>query len=275
MDVTITPAGGSINVEALYNREVAVDTAVAELGSDVEYLRKEPKGTQLYERYEGSGSGSYLAVEFYRSLSGTDLTGLPAGDLWLDVYTDYNGGTIDHTNYLVGGIWVFLPDDGTADDYEFGAFVDGPEPFNHDIPPLTGEAMYQGEANGVYSTGEEGIRRNLFFDASAELTADFGTVDNNGTIQGRIHGFEFDDGSVRGISELTLGEADILPIYDGFTGTTSATHDGVSYSGMWGGQFFNEGATRTDLPLAVAGTFGAADVDETETIVGVFGARKP
>ena len=115
----------------------------------------------------------------------------------------------------------------------------------------------------------------MFFDASAELTANFDTE----RINGRIHGFEFDDGSVRGISELTLGETDILPIYDGFTGTTSATHDGVSYSGMWGGQFFNEGASRPDLPLpplAVAGTFGAAgDRDgETETIVGVFGAYK-
>ena len=95
---------------------------------------------------------------------------------------------------------MFLPDDGTADDYEFGAFADGAEPFNHTISTLTGTAAYSGAANGVYSTGEEGFRRNSFFDASAELMANFDTE----LINGRIYGFEFDDRSVSGISELTL-----------------------------------------------------------------------
>ena len=86
--------GDGINVSVMYNDQVAVDTALAQPGSDVENVLREPKGTQHYEHFT---SDNYRAVKFYRSLSGTELTGLPAGDLWVDVYTDFNPDSIVKT----------------------------------------------------------------------------------------------------------------------------------------------------------------------------------
>ena len=111
--------------------------------------------------------------------------GFPAGQLWVDLYTDYEGE--DDTDYLAGGIWVFVPETATAvDEYEFGAFVDGNDPFSEDPTALTGTAKYEGDATGVYSVQEDSL--NFFFDALVELTADF---DNN-DIEGRIHTFTVD-----------------------------------------------------------------------------------
>ena len=40
--------------------------------------------------------------------------------------------TLPRTNYLAGGIWVYIPDDGDEGDYEFGAFADGAAPYRAD-----------------------------------------------------------------------------------------------------------------------------------------------
>ena len=82
-----------------------------------------------------------------------------AGDLWV-VYTDYEGE--NDTDYLAGGIWVFAPDTATSlADYEFGAFVDGNDPFTSaNVMPLTGTATYEGDATGVYS--DRNRRQKLF-----------------------------------------------------------------------------------------------------------------
>ena len=64
-------------------------------------------------------------------------------------------GTVD-TDYLSGGIWLFVPNNPEdAEDYVFGAFADGSDPFTQSaLPALIGPARYIGEATGIYSATE-------------------------------------------------------------------------------------------------------------------------
>ena len=267
--VTITRSGGgSLDVAASYNGQVVVSTTNATEASDVEDVLNRPKGTRLYERVEQGQS-----VEFYRSLSTNDIresdgTAVPAGDLWVDVYTDYTND--DDTDYLAGGIWVYVPDGAMSlDDYEYGAFVDGNDPFSQSsLVGLTGTAVYDGEATGVYVDDQ-----NYFFDATATLTASFGDNSALGTIEGRIYDVEIDGQPVSGNPQLMLGNTDIGNSDSGFfKGNTSMTFDGDTYAGKWGGQFYsNDG---TNAPGSVAGTFGGAASDGSRAVLGSFGAFK-
>ena len=272
--VTVTEGPDGLQVSATYNGQRAVDTehgAAAER-SGVEYVLDRPKGTRYFERFD---YGDYQAVEFYRSLDTGDLTGVPAGDLWVDVYTDFNGVDIDDTNYLAGGIWVYIPDDGGANDYEFGAFADGaaPYPKSDIVASLTGTATYNGGATGVYSYGTNGGRRNEFFDATATLTADFDTNDP-GSVSGRIYDVMVDDEMVDGDPVLMLESALLTADSNFFTGDTSMEFNDEDYTGKWGGQFYNDpdSNVNNDHPGAVAGTFGASTNEGDKSLVGVFGA---
>ena len=275
--VDVTSVNGQLMYEGFYNGRSIVSTDRGQAAADVELIRDRAKGTELFERISAA---DWNGVEFYRSLRAGDAeTGSVAGDLWVDVYTDYEGE--NDTDYLAGGIWVFAPDDATSlADYEFGAFVDGNDPFAQSaLPALTGTATYEGEATGVYS--EDG--RNWFFDAAATLMANFdGGTNNLGTISGSIY-----DADVYGVRELgdnfdvrrvnatlDLGTANIGgPEAGFFTGNTSMTSDGDTYTGKWGGQFYGNGES-DDKPGSVAGTFGAATMDGDQSLLGAFGAYK-
>ena len=186
-------------------------------------------------------------------------------------------GTVQDADYLAGGIWVRVPADATSvADYEFGAFVDGNDPFTQDnLAGLTGTATYSGEATAVYSVVSTG--RNYFPDATASLTANFGDGAALGTIEGRIHDFTGDgpasdsyDGVVVDLGSAAIGDADS----GFFTGDVTTTGTDSPFTGKWGGQFYGNGAAATDPPGSVAGTFGAATADGGESFVGVFGADR-
>jgi hypothetical protein len=180
----------------------------------------------------------------------------------------------DDSDYLAGGIWVYAPDDAAGtEDYEFGAFVDGNDPFTAaNLDGLTGQAEYMGveDAAGVYT--DSTTDRNSFFYADVALTANFDTD----TISGMISNFydDTDDEPVEGNPSLTLGTADINTDANFFTGDTSMTFDGDDFAGKWGGQFYRNGANATDHPGSVAGTFGGATADDTKAFLGVFGADR-
>ena len=266
--VDVTFENGQLMYDVSYDGRSIVSTGRGQAVEDVELILDRPKGTELFERVEEENG-----VEFYRSLRANEAeTGSVAGDLWVDVYTDYEGE--NDTDYLAGGIWVFAPDDATSlADYEFGAFVDGNDPFTSTaIMPLTGTATYEGEATGVYS--DQIIGRNYFFDALASLTANFGTNSGLGTIDGRIHTFEEGGEPVEGNPVLTLGTANITNTNHGFfNSSTTMTFDGDDYTGKWGGQFYSNGES-DGKPGSVAGTFGGATADDNYSFLGVFGAYK-
>ena len=190
---------------------------------------------------------------------------------------DSGAASVQDADYLAGGIWVRVPADATSvADYEFGAFVDGNDPFEQsNLAGLTGEATYSGDATAVYSVVSTG--RNYFPDAKASLTARFGDGDALGTIEGRIHDITGEgpasdsyDGVVVNLGSAAIGASDS----GFFTGDTSTTGTDSEFTGKWGGQFYGNGAAPTDPPGSVAGTFGAATADGGESFVGVFGADR-
>ena len=181
------------------------------------------------------------------------------------------------TDFLAGGIWVYVPDDATSvDDFTFGAFVHGEDPYDQDnLTALTGEYTYTGDATGVYSVVAE--ESNYFFDADVTLTAKFDDDSTLGTIGGHIDNVSVDDELVEGDPTLNLGTADIGGDNSGFfTGDTDMEYDGESYTGKWGGQFFgNDDSDPPGPPGSVAGTFGAATSDGENSVLGVYGAGSP
>ena len=207
-----------------------------------------------------------------RTVNGRVMLG--SGD-WIFVSTS---GTTTVTNvdtdYLAGGIWLFIPDNAaSAADYVFGAFADGSDPFDQaNLVTLQGSATYGGGATGVYSGKEADSTTIGFFEGDVELTANFGGVSDLGTLSGLITNFfvdgEPDDGT------LTLGTANIGSQNSGFfKGPVSGSDGERSYTGHWGGQFFGNGES-DGKPGSVAGTFGGSSTDDAVNFVGVFGATK-
>ena len=184
--------------------------------------------------------------------------------------------TVQDTDYLAGGVWLFVPATASnTDDYVFGAFADGIDPFYQaNIWTLTGNATYAGDATGVYS--EKGANSTTIgsFEGDVNLTASFGDADSGGVISGSITNFQLDGEATAG--SLTLGEAAIGPSDSGFFvgAARSGSDDSRTYAGVWGGQFFGNGEANTDHPGSVAGTFGAKSTDEAANYIGFFGAYR-
>ena len=198
------------------------------------------------------------------------------GGTWQFTPDEPTTETVPDADYLAGGIWVRVPADAASvADYEFGAFVDGNDPFQQaNLAGLTGTARYTGDATGVYS--HQGMNRNYFVDADVRLTADFGDASSLGSISGTVsnvtgEGPESDwyDGVSVSLGTARIGDADS----GFFTGDTSTTGTDSTFTGKWGGQFYGNGAAGAH-PGSVAGTFGAATDDGSESFVGVYGAYR-
>ena len=210
----------------------------------------------------GLGERDWDGVELKKRLSGADL--------YVDVYT----GPVPPSDHLAGGLWVYVPDSATnVDDFVFGAFVDGNDPFEQsELSALTGVVTYEGEGDVtlVYSDADPAARRNYFPDASVTLRVDF----DNETVSGTIRSFNADGEPVNlNMAELTLEEANIGDSNSGFFSgdTRGTTPKGVNGEGKWGGQFFGNG---DGAPKGVAGTFGFTTSNGEESVLGVFGASR-
>lgn len=197
------------------------------------------------------------------------------GYIYVGIQTDHSGQQQTDTDYLAAGFWAFFPDDeNRVSDFEIGVFVDGGDPFaQQSLAGLTGTAIYRGEATGIYSLPGGPEAGNYLFDASVNLTADFGDDADFGTISGRISNVIDEDGSrVPGNPQVMLESADIENSPGGFfSGDTSMNHGGVSYEGKWGGQFFGN-SHPTGEPGSAAGTFGV-NADDGTSILGFFMAH--
>ena len=185
------------------------------------------------------------------------------------------GGSVQRTSdtdYLAGGVWLFLPDDVmSADDLEIGAFGDGSDPFHqNELMALQGTARYNGLATGIYTDKSEG--EVSYWDSSVSLTADFGRSNALGTISGSLSNFEANGESLTG--HVSLGTANIGSSDSGFfEGDLSGTVEGIGLNGLYGGQFFGN-SEADSKPGSVGGTLGATSSDENNSFVGVFGAYK-
>ena len=209
-------------------------------------------------------------------LRGSDSQAVPPGD------------------YLSFGNWLYVPPDvSDVAAFEVGVFAAGRDPFAEDnLLALTGTATYIGKAAGIYAAAAHPATHHFY--AAVELTADFGTASEFGAVGGRVSGISLDSGEAAPLSELRLlpvswrngtGVSSIFPSHESGSaalpggwveGYTAA--DG-GWLGVWGGRFFGNSLTDTNVPDSYAehpgsfaGTFGATDGNHS--VAGSFGAHK-
>ena len=267
-----SPKAGSVTQSSNAGSDgVTTDSVSVEarrVGDKVQYrVRNSNAGWSVDSRedtvLDRVGGEDWDGVELKKRLSGADL------------YVDVYAGPVPPSDHLAGGLWVlYVPDSATnVDDFVFGAFVDGNDPFEQsELSALTGVVTYEGEGDVtlVYSDANLADRRNYFPEASVTLMVDF----DNETVSGTIHSFDADGEPVNlNMAELTLEEANIGDSDSGFFSgdTRGTTPKGVNGEGKWGGQFFGNG---DGAPKGVAGTFGFTTSNGEESVLGVFGASR-
>ena len=245
----------------------SVSVEAQDVGGQVQYrVRNSNAGWSVDSREDTVlarvGGEGWDGVELKKRLSGADL------------YVDVYAGPVPPSDHVAGGIWVYVLDSATnVDDFVFGAFVDGNDPFEQsELSALTGVVTYEGEGDVtlVYSDADLAVRRNYFPEASVTLMVDF----DNETVSGTIHSFDADGEPVNlNMAELTLEGANIGDSDSGFFSgdTRGTTPKGVNGEGKWGGQFFGNG---DGAPKGVAGTFGFTTSNGEESVLGVFGASR-
>ena len=222
-----------------------------------------------FNRLNGSPAQGWQGVETQADYS--------AAIFYWDAVTDRTGA--GDSDYLTLGYWaLYLKDTNTGEltgGTSLGISANGSDPFTaSNLAGLTGTATYEGPATGVLKTDTSDIFH--YFTAKATLEANFGDGSALGTISGSITEARVEEGDPLN-SDLTLGAADITNTFSGgnFRGDTSGmTSEGEPVSGSWGGKFFGNGASATDQPGSVAGTFGATTADGVKSLVGAFGAYK-
>ena len=173
-------------------------------------------------------------------------------------------------NYLVFANWLYVPEDITSsDDYDFGVLAGGGDPFSSDIHNLVGSASYAGSASGMYFTGRSSTSPSVdSFEADVTLTADFDSAE----LGGRVENFRF-NGAATGFPSALQLESSFIDFY--FADAAGVVTDGQptsSWTGEWQAEFYGNGASPTDHPTGVAGTFGASN--DVDGLAGAFGAHK-
>ena len=215
--------------------------------------------------------------------------------------------TVPSADYLAFGLWLYQPEDVMdSANYEAGIFASGGDPFDvSNLAGLTGVATYEGDAYGTYYV--DGLTDNPtigFFTAGVTLDADFGDGTATGFISGTVDNFEYEDDVASSLpATVTLSSNPYDYLFTGFDvpqGSTNifatghyggdaypggyiaagitANVDGVDWYGEWHAAFFGNGASATDHPTGVAGTFNVTPFDDNMRVgsglAGAFGAHR-
>lgn len=238
-------------------------------GANLRIVSSTINGVTLTMVTEGSGTSRRIAQISSNLVAGATSTSAPAATQVVHASDD-----AQDSNHLAIGIWRRASANAVGG-YEFGAFVDGGDPFRQaNLAGLTGAATYTGDATAVYSHRE--TDGNYLVDADVTLTARFGDASSLGSIDGtvsNITGEGPEPGWFDGVG-ISLGSASIGSAYSGFfTGAASSSGTDSGFAGEWSGRFYGNGAAG-DRPGFVAGTFDAATADGGEAFVGAFSAQR-
>ncbi|MDE0176512.1 MAG: hypothetical protein OYH76_16205, partial [Defluviicoccus sp.] len=137
---------------------------------------------------------------------------------------------------------------------------------------LTGTATYTGLAAGQYAISQTlGTQESGSFTARAELTANFGAANAEGTLSGRVTNFSnASDWSVM-LKSTEIADGVVDGAADSVSWTIAGnTEDG----GMWDATLYSDVSGSTAYPQGVAGTFDAKFAD-VGRMIGAFGAHCP
>ena len=227
-------------------------------------------------------SGRYDGASGTFECSGTCTITHRGGDVyeassgWTFITSASARVSVDDDSYMYFGWWK--RDQKTPRSLTFATFSGGAHEVD-DIPnDLTGTATYTGQAAGQYAIyqpagGESGTGS---FTASAELTANFGAADAEGTLSGRVTDFSNDpDWSLTLMSQgINAGAVERPgdPVANPSVSWTIGTH--TETGGAWDAKFFSDVDGSTAIPEGVAGTF-SAQFGEVGRLVGAFGAHCP
>ncbi len=248
--------------------------------------------TQDDNRAPFAGDSSFSGLELVKKLGAdTQSDDSDDGTLYVDFYTDIE--TTD-SDWLAGGIWLYIPDSQVIADLEIGAFVDGNDPFPAgNIVGLTGTATYLGGATGIYVEDYNAIAELdneedyvTYFTADVELTATFGSATALGVIEGKLIDQEYPEEDFLSFASTPITADDDGGFFNGgISGTRVVDGNSISYSGNWGGTFAgNTDSDPTAHPTSVLGTFGVSGTERwdlagqseqavgTYSFVGVFSA---
>ena len=309
-------AARSVNNAAVQPGELAKVTSTANTITGVEWTPSgEPALTGTLSCTGDSCSITLGPDGTVTAITGYTFTGSRAARAAADEVTVANS---ENADYLVFGFWLQEDSDTGTDGNQpaFAAFFNGSSPTTSDTyggAVVTGTAVYEGSATGVYTAGSSVD----YFHADATLNADFGAIDTDaeksadtdstlGTITGMIHNIVAGGVAMSDAIHLNdLAGAGNISATGGFSGDARMgtrkveVVDNVAtvtypYNGIWRGQFYNGTADDTDTadvneshaaPGSAAGTFGVTGTDNMGTpdddsddvirsFVGAFGAHK-
>ena len=269
----------NVDADGVTTDQIEVDVQYRSDSRAEEHIYSVRNGTSWSIESDDDGVSTQLENSGQSRFRGSGLTRRIGdyGILSVALVTDIEGPS--DTDYLTLGTWTISPDDqSNRENYEYGVFVDGSDPFEQEnIQPLQGTASYSGLAAGLFISGPNVVLNTDYgyyavednFDGELRLTADFGGANDLGTISGSITNLTVNE-TTSAAGTLDLEAANIGSQDSGFfEGSMSGSISDVSLSGTWGGQFYSNN-TADGYPGLVAGTFGGRSADDDSALIGVF-----
>ena len=305
--VVVTPKGSAGNIDytfdlwntgtltgnSIYNinygdyadYDVSLTTALADRGDDFKIFsigKNDYTAVNITENINLAFEKSYQynVMKDYQVLSAevdTDKDKAKDSTLYAELWTDYPGNNTN--DYLVGGIWLLMPED-MSQDWRFGGFVRGHDPIflTSTVAPYTGEATYKGSLAGIHTSSKNDIPKISRLLGKVTLDVDFGTTSTYGRIKGRGYDLKLDGTPVTGEILINInGDRVDKPGATGFSPKTKREDpnvgniNGINYKGATSVMFHTLNSEKTN-PAALVGTVGGRGGGNS--FVATFGARE-
>ena len=197
------------------------------------------------------------------------------------------------SDYMVGGVWLLAPTDGTNKNHNFAAFAQASSPYGGssgygtsgtDAPAfavVSGEATYHGLAAGLYLDNMNKIHRLL---GKVKLDVDFSDDSTTGTVEGSVTNFTLGGEKVNGVLllkeyRLVNNSNVVTAAEDSMKSTITGSINDVDMMGDWSGLFTGPDVTGNTAgtvkkPTGMVGTVTGYSEDEKHTFAVSFGARE-
>ena len=274
----------------------SINTEHTDDGTVTSLAKLSPTGKSAYMEIGSLKLNDHLGLEAddkmfegwsYKILSGNSKL-LPSdenaeGKFYAEIWDNYG---VSKTDYMVGGVWLLMPEDGGTDMTRFAAFAQTNSSYGKTSVSnggvnrnAEGKATYNGLAAGFYVDDMNKVHRLL---GKVTMNADFGTSSDLATVGGSINGITLNGEGGKGILFLlpqTLLDSPVQVISAPSTSkdaTVAGSINGVAMTGDWSGIFTGPATvTSNPLPTGVIGTASGYSADEKHTFAVSFGAKPP
>ena len=270
--------------------QTEINTAYKQSGNVTSLAKLSPTGKNAYTEIGTLTLNDHLGLKAddkmfegwsYNILSGKSKTISGGGEdatLYAEVWDNYG---VSKTDYMVGGVWLLMPEDGDRTRTRFAAFAQTSSPYGKTLSnglreALSGEATYKGLAAGFYVDDKNQVHRLL---GKVTMNAEFDSV-NAGTLRGTINGITLNgEGGNKGALTLNpqpvQGSSQVVSApATSKDPTVYGTINGAPVMGDWSGMFTGPASRAGDpQPTGVIGTASGYSADESHTFAVSFGAK--